>query len=633
MTAMTIFTSFYRTLLLSLCLAAISAPLAANTDPEYVELENRIVKHHVNYVVGDDYAVERTAEIWLKALHESAVKDLKSYRFSYSTSIETSDVLAAYTLKADGTRVDVPKGNFQVNVNKGNRDGGPVFSDRTRVTVVFPDFELNDTAVIKLKTTEKEPMFPGQFSISDYYYREAAYDDVKVSLSIPESIKYRLQVRGMKESRNRQDGRNIITLTYANPRPLKNPRKDFSVWNWEDEAGFAISTFTSYRDIAQAYGERALPKAQPTARVKALAKEIIGDETRPREQARLLYNWTAREISYAGNCIGVGAVVPHDTDFILDNRMGDCKDHATLLQALLTSVGIKSIQALINSGSVYELPEIPMVSSVNHVINYLPDWDQFVDATNENMPFDLLGFSIADKPVLLVEAFKKGMRTPASKPEQTRQQLHSVIEIQPDGSARGSISVDVTGTPAARTRAQWRTITAQQESEWLEKMFSSRSHIGSATVEKDDPTDLRGEFSFTYTFDRPEFIPSEGAGGFYIAPIAYTPFPIAGILRTSNEDLVSAYTACGNGSSEEVMEYHFPDNIRILAKPDNLSISENHLSYEARYDLDGNILRVRRTLRDQTPGNVCDTKLINAQRQTIISIGKNLKSQVVFQYL
>lgn len=66
-------------------------------------------------------------------------------------------------------------------------------------------------------------------------------------------------------------------------------------------------------------------------------------------EARALYDWVATHITYAGNCIGIGAVVPRDLPFVLDNRMGDCKDHATLLQALLAARGIKSTQALVNA--------------------------------------------------------------------------------------------------------------------------------------------------------------------------------------------------------------------------------------------------------------------------------------------
>lgn len=163
-------------------------------------------------------------------------------------------------------------------------------------------------------------------------------------------------------------------------------------------------------------------------------------------------------------------------------------------------------------------------------------------------------------------------------------------------------------------------------------MFSSQAKIGSGSIKKDDPKPLLSEFSYSFEFNRPEFILSEGAGGFYVVPIAYSPFPVYSFLDYSNEEIQGHDIACDNGYSFERLEYEFPENIRILATPDDFSIAENYLTYKASYNLEGNRLSVMREVKDETPGNVCKPALINAQRETIIKIAKNLKSQVVYQY-
>ncbi len=621
---------FYKAKLTIIAICLLPITLQAK-DVEYVELQSRTTKLHMSYMVNNDFTVVKTSEIEIKALSDDVVEDIKEQRFSHSTSIEKLEILEAYTKKANGKRIDVPKDNYQVTINKGKGDDGAIFSDRTRVTIVFPELEKNDSVYMKVKNTETEPMFPGYFAVSNYFWSQRAYDDVTVRFDLPEDMVFRKQVRGMTETVSVKKGRKLITLGYRMPKPVKIDRQNYSVWDESKEAGYAFSTFADYESLAKAYGKRALPKTMPTARVKKLAKKIVGSEKGKRAKARLLYDWVASNVTYGGNCIGVGAVVPHNTDFILDNRMGDCKDHATLLGALFNAVGIQNTQALINAGSVYSLPMIPVVTSVNHVITYIPEWDMFVDSTNPTLPFGTLNFSLSDKPVILVEGDKPLRRTPATRVGDNVQEIESSMTVQSDGSITGDIHVKAKGHPAIKLRAAWRHSTKKQEAEWLKKVFSSQYKIGSATVTKDDPVPLLPEYSFSLEFNRPDFVLPEGVDGFYIYPLIPTPMAIHSLLDYPNEEIEGYDVFCSNGRSIEKLTYEFPDGFKILAKPENFEIDENYIRFTATYALEGNVLKVEREMNDKTPGNVCSADLINRQRQTLIKITKNMRTKVIYQ--
>lgn len=608
------------------------ASIVQAEEKEFVELQSRNILYHLEIKLNDNFTVEKIIELEIQALTDEMAKQIKHQKFSHSTSIEKLEVLEAYTRKANGKKIKVPKDNYQITVNKGKGKADAIFSDRTSVAIVFPELEKNDSVYMRLKNVETEPMFPGHFSTSGYFFSQTAYNDVKVRLSLPEKIKFNYEVRDMKEKSSTKNGRKIVELSYQNTKPIKIDRKDFSVWDENSEAGYAFSTFPDYESIAKAYAVRALPKAEPTDRIKALAKEIVKDEKDKKAQARLLYDWVATNISYAGNCIGVGAVVPHDTDFILENRMGDCKDHATLLEALYRTVGIDSTQALVNAGTAYRLPKIPLVTSVNHVINYIPEWDQFVDSTNSSMPFDRLAFALMDKPVILLKDHTPNRRIPAMNPGDNRQELVSTMKIQADGSVKGNIHIKVQGLPAVQARDGWRDVTSQQEKEWLEKTFSSRSKAGFATISKDDPKPLLSTFNYSFDFDRPEFLLPKGTAGFYVRPIISGPKGVFDYLNYTKEKISGHDVACGNGSAIERLVYEFPKNMKILAKPDDFQISENHLQYSASYKLDDNTLEVVREVKDTTPANVCTAEMMNKQRETLLKITDTLRSQVIYQH-
>jgi transglutaminase-like putative cysteine protease len=174
----------------------------------------------------------------------------------------------------------------------------------------------------------------------EVFPKEYPYDDVRIRIDAPASLWAQYEARRLTEKVSERDRRKIIEWTYQNKQPIKNKRTNYSVYDVEKVPGYAYSTFKSYAEIAEAYGVRARPKAAVTETVHKLADKIAKDKKTPREQARALYDWVATNISYAGNCIGVGAVVPHDLSFVLDNRMGDCKDHANRIAILFHCGGL-----------------------------------------------------------------------------------------------------------------------------------------------------------------------------------------------------------------------------------------------------------------------------------------------------
>jgi transglutaminase-like putative cysteine protease len=618
-----------RVALLATCLAALPAAAEAADAPD---LPVRAEKLHVSYVLNPDGSCVETREQALKVLREQGIEFARQRHVSYSTSVERADVLEAYTRKADGRRVEVPKSNYQLHIDRGREDGSPAFSDRTQLTVVFPDVAAGDVVVLKYRVTETEPMFPGRFSVDERFNRMAAYDDVRVRIDAPAALWSQHAVKDMAQARDEtRDGRRILEWSWKNPTPAKAKRRDDSVYDPEREPGYAYSTFRTYREIAEAYGDRARPKAAVTDRARRLAIDVVGGAKEPREQARLLYEWVAAKIEYAGNCIGVGAVVPRDQAFVLDNHMGDCKDKATLLQALLAAQGIESTQALVNSGSMYRLPGIPVVSMVNHVIVYVPSFDLYLDPTSRSTPFGMLPIDDSDKPVLLVDGYRDGIRTPPLKSSANRQVAKSRVTLKPDGSVAGTIEVSSSGLFATSGRERLRDMTAQQKDEFLERLYRRDNKTGFGRLESDDPKPMRDTFSYKITFETEEFARVPGPGAFVVSPLYATEAPIEMLAASTDEEEAGEEFACFGGTVVEEYVYELPKGMKVLAVPKDVSLSSGATTYRATYSLEGETLTVRREMVDETDRNVCPIAVQREFAKLARKIATDLKAQVVYE--
>lgn len=610
-------------------LLATSAVPAVAAEPAEIWLRSE--RFVIEYKVNADGSNVRTYDQAYKIVHEKGLEQARSTTISHSTGVESAEILEAYTRKADGRRIKVPKSNYQVEVNKGQDGGAPAFSDRTNLTLVFPELALGDAVVLRHRIVQKEAIFPGHFSERMWFSRGYAFDDLRVVVDAPATLAARFEANGMEQKVSEAKGRRVVEWRWQNKDPVRITRRNWSALDIEKEVGFVYSTFDSYAQIAEAYGARARPKAEPTERVRKLADEIVGSRKDRKDQARALYDWVATKVGYAGNCIGVGVVVPRDQGFVLDNMMGDCKDHATLLQALLAAKGIPSTQALVNSGNSYRLARIPDVMAVNHVINYVPEWDLFLDSTSDSTPFGMLPMGVQDKPVLLVDGHRDGKKTPIAKPGSNRQHVKTVMDIYLDGTVKVTVDVAQNGLYAIGTREWAREMTQQQEADLIKNLLRGGGLTGTGTLAKDDPTELLDHYKFGATMEINRFVRRPGAGALPIMPLLGGAWGVAhyvgGALMTDTD----YESACTDGSSVEEYVYRFPKGMEILSVPDNFKLSNDFLSYEATYQLKGRELRVKRSFDDRTQGNLCAPSIAVAYKEFAEKVLPNLQAQILYK--
>ena len=615
----------------TLALLVAASSLAAKDSEKARDLPFRVERHAVSYVVNPDASFTEERSGAYTILKESALEGAKQITIGYSTSIQSAEMLEAYTRKPDGRRVDVPKDSYQVTTNSGRGKDAPVFSDRTTMRWVFPDVAVGDTLVYSYRLVAKEPMFEGHFSTTESVSPYMAYNEARFRVEAPESLKPHWHASGLEKVREDKRGhRVIVEWTYTNPKPERNERKDWSVYDPEDQPGFSFSTFADYEAIADAYGKVALPKARPTDRIRQLADEIVGGATAEREKARLLYEWVARNVNYAGNCIGLGAVVPRDVDFVLDHKIGDCKDKATLLEALLAAEGIESTQVLVNSGSAYELPRIPVVSMVNHVFNYIPSLDLYVDATPSSVPFGMLPDGDRGKPVLHIEGYEDGARAPIPPLGSNRQVVTSKVTVAPDGGVKADVEVELGGDNAVTMRSWFRDMDEDSKGDLVKDYVTRYGKVGRGTFDMDDPKPLDDHFSYRAHVEIEEYL-SPGAAALTIDPLMFNPHPVSMYAMQATIEFEDHPSACSSGYASEHITYEFPEGMQILSVPDPLEVEHEHFTYKASYALEGRTLTVKRSFDDRTPGRVCSAELLRAFTKAVKPVYANVQAQVLYK--
>lgn len=589
----------------------------------------KYVRDRVHYDVHSDGTHTETHDWALKVLADQGISAANQAAISFSDRLQTAEIVSAYTLKKDGRRIDVPASNFQEQVNQGKDNASPMFSDIRTKTVAFPEVAVGDTVALSYKLTQKEATYPGNFSMTEAFTKYEAYDDAEVSLSAPASLDLHIYARGVEGGEAAQkDGRRNWLWTYRN-KEIATP-ESASVSSLDYGPMIVATTFKDYGAVAAAYNARAKAKSEPTARIKKLADEITLNIHAPRAQAEALYEWVANNIKYAGNCVGIGSVVPHDADLVLANRMGDCKDHVALLQALLAAKGIVSTPALINADTAYVLPTVPNVDLFNHVINYIPALKLYADSTSQYTPFGSLPFNDSDKPVIYTANYTGLQRTPSTKVKDNYSELVTVINVHPDGSADGATTANLTGMLATYAVAGLSNLQPNMEDWAVRQILTENGYTGTGAITKGDSTNITNGYKYTIIFKVDDAMNLPGPGAMVIKSPVSRMGTIVSALHTVNEAPRTLNYQCYGADMEEKYTIHLPKGVEPLATPRDVRLNGKEQSYEAKYRFRGNTVTVTREFVDRTPGNVCTPNDSATYKAFAPPILRDLRSQFVY---
>lgn len=590
-------------------------------------LASRVTHYATSYTVNPDASFVEERAWSMAVLKPEMVASASRTSVIYDRQLQKVTVTEAYTRKADGRRLPVAK--------KAMKDAPDATSGLQDLSIEFPEVAVGDTVVLAYRVTTRKPMFAGQFSVNESFPRTDAYDDVKIKIDVPAGMWSHDQARGFREvKREKRAGRQIIEWAWDNPQPLKSAPARLSGHELEEEAGVLFSTFRTQGDLAKAYGAGAHAKAVVTPKVRQLADQVTQDAQAkaPREVAKALYDWVTLNIANAGPCLSLGSVVPRELDVVLDKRSGDCKDHATLLQALLKAKGIASTQALINAGTAYGLPKVPVVSMVNQVINHIPSLDLYVDTTSDSVPFGMLPFADEGKPVLLVDGHQDGLKTPVAPVGFNRQVMKTTVVVQPDGSATGTVDVALRGLFAVNARMRLRQLTMVQANNMVKTFFESGGMKGDGSMLKDPARALRDTYGYRTQFKLEPWLKLPGAGQFAITPMFYSESPVADYVAAASQPVNDGVeTSCSSGHSEEEYRYELPANLTIDKLPTDVKLDSDKLSYSATYQLKDRVLTVKRVFDDRTVGNVCSSAQAQAYKDFAAQAVPDSTAQVVFK--
>ncbi|HUZ97703.1 MAG TPA: DUF3857 and transglutaminase domain-containing protein [Edaphobacter sp.] len=257
-------------------------------------------------------------------------------------------------------------------------------------------------------------------------------------------------------------------------------------------AGIPVSTNGTWQSIGEWYQGLAKDRLVATPEIAAKASELTAGKTDFYDKAEAIGEFLQDQVRYFVIEMGIGGYQPHFAGDIFHNRYGDCKDKATLLSAMLSSVGIHSALMMVDTSRGVVDPDAPsivgdhMIAAIEipkgysspklHSVITAKNGRQYLifDPTWDKTPFGQLEHGLQGGYGLLLEGDQSQIvALPVLSPELNTIHRTAQFQLQLDGSLKGTVTEKRYGDISENRRRLYLMGDAKEQSDFLDNMLSN----------------------------------------------------------------------------------------------------------------------------------------------------------------
>ncbi len=481
----------------------------ADNDPYAVVLDKTIER------VYRDGTSSRTVHSLVKIFNERGAQANQGRSMPYIVGEQRVKVKVARVHRADG-KIDEAK------ISVGSQGVKRNYSTWSRAYVSMPPLKAGDIVEIEFKVDDIQQSFFGDYfgSMQRFQSGVPIVRGSYVLIVPPERPVHYHLAGGAKEPNASQDdelGAKVYTWNYENVPKLK---VDPGMPNAREVVPLVyVSTYRDWTDFGKWYWDLIKDQYQMTDEMKTKVAELTKGCKNDEARIRAIYNFVVSDIRYVAWEFGVHGFKPYRASQIFDRKFGDCKDKATLINAMLRHIGIKALPVLIRG----EVPRseqdmaLPMIQHFNHCISYVPagkDYpEMYLDGTAIYHAADTLPIMDEGAKVCIVRKGGAEVKTiPPTGSDHNASHEKVSVKLGVPGKADAAVTVGAKLT-GSRTPIIRQYLNIPDRRKLVIERLYGRSYAGAQcgpNIFFSDLADLEVPVTFSYTLALPNFLRPDG---------------------------------------------------------------------------------------------------------------------------
>jgi hypothetical protein len=286
----------------------------------------------------------------------------------------------------------------------------------------------------------------------------------------------------------------------------------------------------TWQSIGEWYQTLSKDRLVATPEIAAKAKELVGDKIDFYDKTEAIAEFVQKQVRYFVIEMGIGGYQPHYAGDIFRNRYGDCKDKATLLTAMLSTVGVHGALVMVDHRRGVVDPDAPsivgdhMIAAIEvpkgynsaklHSVVTAKTGRRYLifDPTWEKTAFGQLEHNLQGGYGVLMEGPESQIiQFPVLPPDLNTIRRTASFQLRPDGSLKGTVTEKRFGDVSEGHRYLYTMGDAKQQTQYLDRSLGQDFTSFTVTDFKVQNAEaLNKDLTTSYSFTADSFAKSMG---------------------------------------------------------------------------------------------------------------------------
>jgi hypothetical protein len=374
--------------------------------------------------------------------------------------------------------------------------------------------------------------------------------------------------------------------------------------------GVGLATDGTWKSIGQWYSQLSQERLLATPEITAKAQQLISGKTDFYDKTEAIAEFVQKQVRYFAIEVGIGGYQPHPASEVFHNRYGDCKDKATLVSSMLSTVGIHAALMMVDSErgvvdadapslvgdhmiAAIQVPDGYHSTKLHSVVQSSSGKEYLIfDPTSEKTAFGQLEHELQGGYGILMEGGQsEAIKLPVLDPALNTIHRTASFKLDSTGVLKGTVMEKRFGDLSEVRREIYTSGDAKEQREFLDHILEHDfTSFVASDVKADNVGALNKDFTLSYAINADRYAKVMG-------PLLMVRPRVLGRLDLDIDHKQRKVPINLDETMQVTDEYSIllPDGYVVDELPDPVKVDLGFAAYQSTVDVKDNTLHYART--------------------------------------